>query len=147
MLNTLSLAESIEVGCRERWLLASPAAMGSPNHTQHHPPENPTQSFLVFVYTSVYTMMFEWDPQKSASNLLERGFDFEFATLVFEGRTLERDDRRMDYGERRIVAMGLHLTVVYTDRDQEGGDPVRRIISARRSNRREREVYQKAIPS
>ena len=127
--------------------MASPAAMGSPNDTLHPLPENPTQSSLVFVYTIVYTMMFEWDPHKSASNLLERGFDFEFATLVFEGPTLEADDRRMDYGERRIVAMGLHLTVVYTDRDRKGGDPVRRIISARRSNRREREVYQRAIPS
>jgi uncharacterized DUF497 family protein len=43
------------------------------------------------------------------------------------------------------VADGLHLTVVYTDRRQEGGDHVRRIISARRSNRRERKAYRKAI--
>jgi len=63
---------------------------------------------------------FEWDPAKSEANLKERGFDFEFATLVFEGPTLEIQDRRHDYGESRIVAIGLadglELTVIYTDR-------------------------------
>ncbi len=44
-------------------------------------------------------MDFEWDPEKSEANLRERGFDFEFATLVFDGTTLERPDRRRDYGE------------------------------------------------
>jgi hypothetical protein len=33
--------------------------------------------------------------------------DFEFATLVFEGPTLEREDNRRDYGEKRVVAIGL----------------------------------------
>jgi len=28
-------------------------------------------------------MDFECDPEKSVANLRERGFDFEFATLVF----------------------------------------------------------------
>ena len=92
---------------------------------------------------------FEWDPEKSQANLADRGFDFEFATLVFEGPTLEVQDRRQDYGEARIVAIGIAqgiaLTVVYTDRQDASADFVRRIISARRSNRREREAYQAAI--
>lgn len=54
----------------------------------------------------------------SAENLRDRGFDFEFATLVFEGSTLEREDDRRDYGEKRVVAIGLAqgiaLTVVFT---------------------------------
>ncbi len=78
-------------------------------------------------------MRFGWDRRKSARNLRERGFDFEFATLVFEGPTLERIDTRRDYGERRAVAIGLAqglaLTVVYTDR-VEAGSIVRRVISA-----------------
>ena len=90
-------------------------------------------------------MDFEWDPAKSEANLRERGFDFEFATLVFEGPTLEVQDRRHDYGESRIVAIGLadglDLTVIYTDRRDSRGNIVRRIISARRSNRRERKAY------
>ena len=44
-------------------------------------------------------MRFAWDPPKSAENLRARGFDFEFATLVFEGPTLERQDQRREYGE------------------------------------------------
>lgn len=86
---------------------------------------------------------------KSAANLRERGFDFEFATLVFEGPTLVVEDRRRDYGERRLVAIGLadglHLTVVYTDRVRADGEVERRIISARRSNRRETKLYGQSI--
>jgi uncharacterized DUF497 family protein len=91
---------------------------------------------------------FAWDRRKSAENLRIRGFDFEFATLVFEGPTLEREDQRWDYGEKRAVAIGLAqgiaLTVVYTDR-AEAGVVVRRIISARQSNRRERQAYFEAL--
>ena len=91
-------------------------------------------------------MRFEWDPEKSETNLRDRAFDFEFATLIFEGPTLEKVDRRKDYGEKRVMAIGLAgdiaLTVVYTDRFDEAGELVRRIISARRSNRREREAYE-----
>jgi hypothetical protein len=90
---------------------------------------------------------FTWDQRKSEANFVQRGFDFAFATLVFDGPTFERDDVRADYGERRIIAVGLadglHLTVVYTDR-LGGRDVIRRIISARRSNRRERRAYDQA---
>ena len=91
---------------------------------------------------------YAWDPTKSEENRRDRGFDFAFATLVFEGPTLEREDDRRDYGERRVVAIGLAqgiaLTVVYTDR-AEAGAVVRRIISARQSNRRERQAYFEAL--
>jgi len=50
--------------------------------------------------------MFEWDDTKSNRNFIERGFDFEFATLIFEGDTVERIDARQDYREERIVALG-----------------------------------------
>lgn len=95
-------------------------------------------------------MRFEWDEAKSDTNLRDRGFDFAFASLVFDGPTVEVEDRRADYGERRIVAIGLadklHLTVVYTDRQRGTGETVRRIISVRRSNRHERKIYQAAHP-
>ena len=93
-------------------------------------------------------MLFTWDPEKSEANLRERGLDFGFTTLVFDGITLEREDHRKAYGERRVAAIGvadgLHLTVVFTDREGPEGVVVRRIISARRSNRRERQAYRKA---
>jgi uncharacterized DUF497 family protein len=91
---------------------------------------------------------FEWDEDKSDTNLAERGFDFAFASLIFDGPTVEVEDRRLDYGERRVVAIGvadgLQVTVVYTDRHQTRGQVTRRIISARRSNRHERKIYQEA---
>ena len=91
-------------------------------------------------------MRFAWDPGKSAANLAARGFDFAFATLIFDGPTLEQEDRRTDYGERRIIAVGVaqrdHLTVVFTDRSIGRADVERRIISARRSNGHERKAYQ-----
>lgn len=93
-------------------------------------------------------MRFIWDLEKSQANFERRGFDFTFATLVFDGRTLNRDDVRIDYGERRVVAVGIaggrYLTVVYTDRTGDGGS-FRRIISARRSNQRERRAYDQAF--
>jgi hypothetical protein len=91
---------------------------------------------------------FTWDARKSARSLRERGFDFEFATQIFEHRTVERVDTRRDYGERRVIALGraqgIPLTVVYTDRAEADGEIVRRIISARKSHRRERQAYDKA---
>ena len=93
-------------------------------------------------------MRFIWDARKSSRNFRERGFDFEFATQVFDAKTLERVDSRRDYGERRMIALGnaqdVPLTVVYTDRAEAGGEINRRIVSARKSSRREREAYKKA---
>ncbi len=91
---------------------------------------------------------FDWDRKKSATNRPIRGFDFRFATLIFDGPTLERDDLRRDYGERRVIAIGiadgLALTVIYTDRAGSDGEFVRRIISARPSNRHERKAFSEA---
>lgn len=94
-------------------------------------------------------MRFTWDPEKSERNLAERGFDFAFAASAFGGPTLERIDTRQDYGEVRRIALGvadeIPLTIVYTDR-AEAGEVVRRIISARVSNRRERQAYRQVFP-
>lgn len=94
-------------------------------------------------------MRFSWDPNKSSTNYGDRGFDFSVAALIFDGPTFEREDSRRDYGERRIVAIGLIrdliLTVCYTDRVDPDGEVNRRIISARRSNRHERKAYQEAV--
>jgi uncharacterized DUF497 family protein len=79
-------------------------------------------------------MEFEWDGAKSDRNLRERGFGLDYATLIFDGPTLETIDDRRAYGEIRVRAIGQVdqniLVVIYTDRKQ-----VRRIISARKANR------------
>ncbi len=94
-------------------------------------------------------MRFSWDPAKSETNFRTRGFDFEFAARIFAGPTWEREDTRRDYGERRLLATGLvegiELTICFTDREHPGSVVERRIISARRSNRRERQAYWQAI--
>ena len=94
-------------------------------------------------------MGFSWDPAKSEENLRQRGFDFAFASLIFRGPTLEREDQRQDYGEKRIIAIGLadsvELTVVYTDRQLPDERIERRLISARRSNRHERKAFQASL--
>jgi uncharacterized DUF497 family protein len=96
-------------------------------------------------------LRFSWDARKSEANLAERGFDFEFAALIFANTTLERRDDRHDYGEIRVVAIGITdgilLTVVYTDRLAHDGEVARRIISARVSNHRERKAYIEAFSS
>ncbi len=88
--------------------------------------------------------MFEWDEEKSENNLSAGGFNFAYAAMVFDGPTLEMDDHRPGYNERRIQVIGQAgndiLFVVYTWR----GD-TRRIVSARKANRRERDVYRKSF--
>ena len=82
--------------------------------------------------------MIEFDEEKSERNLMERGFNFEYAARIFEGRVVEWDSFRND--EHRIKATGqiegLFYTVIYTWRNGQ-----RRIISARRARRQEIEDY------
>lgn len=73
------------------------------------------------------------------------GITFEDAVTIFDGPTLETIDDRFDYGETRIYAVGiahsLEIVVIYADVDE--GE--RRVISARRAERHEREAYWKSI--
>lgn len=89
-------------------------------------------------------MRFEWDPAKAAANERKHAVSFDEAASVFRGFCLRRPDARYDYGEPRLVALGLDsngvvLNVVYTLR----GDAIR-IISAWKAPHHEREIYAKA---
>lgn len=83
---------------------------------------------------------FIWDATKNERNIRERALDFAYATRIFEGHTVEWEDGRRDYGERRMIAIGIidgrMYVIVYTDRVAG-----RHIISARRANERERRAY------
>ena len=46
-------------------------------------------------------MRFGWDPPKNDRNVQERGLPFTVAMTLFDRPTLEVDDTRRDYGERR----------------------------------------------
>jgi uncharacterized DUF497 family protein len=88
--------------------------------------------------------VFEWDNAKSERNRRDRKLPFDLAAMLFDRPTLERLDIRNDYQEHRIQAIGMigsvALVCVYTDRYD-----ARRIISLRRANRRERNVYCAAL--
>jgi uncharacterized protein len=83
-------------------------------------------------------MRISFDLGKRDRTLRDRGLDFADATVVFEGTTVEIEDVRKDYGERRIVCFGTlngRLVVVgYTPRGS-----VRHIFSMRKANDREQD--------
>jgi uncharacterized DUF497 family protein len=89
-------------------------------------------------------LQFDWDEGKRRANLAKHGVDFLEAAAIFDNPTLEKLDDREDYGEERLVAIGRCraeiLRVVYTDREE-----VRRIISAQKATRRQREEYYRLV--
>jgi len=77
-----------------------------------------------------------YDPAKRNETVAERGLDFEDAALVFTGVTVEVEDSRKNYGERRIVCYGtLEGRVVVVGYTPRGA--VRHIFSMRKANHRE----------
>ncbi|HBH38808.1 MAG TPA: BrnT family toxin [Curvibacter sp.] len=81
-------------------------------------------------------MRITYDSAKREKTLADRGLDFEDALEVFQGLTVELEDTRRDYGERRILCFGLlagrMVVVGYTPRGA-----VRHIFSMRKANDRE----------
>jgi uncharacterized DUF497 family protein len=89
--------------------------------------------------------MFEYDEVKRVSNLDKHGVDLLYAALIFEGPVLTVVDDRTDYGERRLISLGLvgdgAFVVVHTER--EGNI---RLISAWRGGRKAYERYKGRFP-
>jgi len=90
-------------------------------------------------------MEFEWDNNKNSSNKEKHGLDFNQAKKIFEDKKrIKFRDNRKDYGEERWITIGqvldAILTVVYTFREA-----IIRIISARPSNKNERDTYNNQI--
>ena len=92
-------------------------------------------------------MHFEWDVLKSLSNRAKHDIDFETAQRVFEDPLhLTVPDQVIDL-EMRWRTIGwvggqLLVVVVHTDREDERGEPVLRIISARKATKHERRDYE-----
>jgi uncharacterized DUF497 family protein len=87
--------------------------------------------------------VFEWDERKRRQILTERGIDFLDLVAIFAAADrIEFEDARKDYGEGRFVILcpleGRLLHVTYTMRGRN-----RRIISARKANKREQRVYER----
>jgi uncharacterized protein len=89
-------------------------------------------------------MKIEFDPAKSKKALAERGLDFSRAAEVFAGTHFTAPDERQDYKEDRFITIG-HLddrlvVLVWTPRDE-----VRRMISMRKANDREKAFYDRYV--
>jgi uncharacterized DUF497 family protein len=78
-------------------------------------------------------MLFEWDERKRQANLAKHHIDFRDAKRVFDGPVFERIGTR--HGEDRI-----EIVVVYMMRGTR-----RRMISARRAHRNERQEYKSRL--
>ena len=85
-------------------------------------------------------MAITFDPAKREATLAKRRLDFANAGRVFDGPQYEFADRRRDYGEERMITIGLleerMVVVVWTSREDD-----RHIISMRKANDREQRRY------
>jgi hypothetical protein len=81
-----------------------------------------------------------FDPVKRQATLVNRGLDFADAARVFGGAVVEREDDRFDYGEVRVVTVGLLydmvVVIAWTERDD-----ARHVISMRRATKGEQHDY------
>ena len=88
-------------------------------------------------------MEFTWDENKEEANLSTHGVSFDEASTVFEDILyVDFYDPDHSYNEHRYVIIGQSnrgrlLIVSYTER----GDAIR-LISARKTTRRERQYYE-----
>ena len=85
-------------------------------------------------------MRFRWDETKRLANLNKHGLDFADAERVFAGPMVLFEDRRCDYGEQRMIGIGLLETVVVLIVHVEADDTIR-IISMRRAESDETDLY------
>jgi uncharacterized protein len=91
-------------------------------------------------------MAIEFDPAKDAVNIANHGISLEAAEELLAGFIVEVEDKRIAYGETRIIAFGeinnRVFVCVYTMRGENY-----RPISLRPANRKERNVYHEAKAS
>ena len=53
------------------------------------------------------TVRFKWDEKKRHANLSKHGIDFQEAVEMFQSPMLVVADNREDYGEDRLIGVGL----------------------------------------
>jgi uncharacterized protein len=89
-------------------------------------------------------MRFQWDERKRQEVIKARRVDILYAAQIFENTVVTRIDDRQDYGEDRLISLGMVgeecFVVVHTERDGEI-----RLITAWKGGRLEREYYQAGV--
>lgn len=92
--------------------------------------------------------IFEWDAVKARSNINKHGIDFDLAKRAFADPCMLMRQDRFENGEYRWQSIGmvdgvLLLLIAHTTHDNETGQEVIRIISARPVTPHERKIYEK----
>ena len=92
-----------------------------------------------------WSLLFEWDEAKAATNAAKHGVPFEYVARVFlDPYRLDQMDMRREYGEERRLTVGTIegrlFVVAYTRRGA-----VVRLISGRKASRREQVKYDEAL--
>lgn len=81
-----------------------------------------------------------YDEAKRIANLAKHALDLRDAAKVLADVTLDFEDTRRAYGERRVISIGhLHGRMVMVVWTQRGDLP--RVISLRKCNAREQKLY------
>ena len=92
-------------------------------------------------------MIFEWDDRKAEANLQKHKISFDEACLVFnDPHRMTGPDPHPDGDRYRTIGAIGNITsvvvfVVHTEDEDEDGEEVRRIISARKATASERKRY------
>jgi uncharacterized protein len=87
-----------------------------------------------------FVVKFSWDEPKRQANLAKHGLDFADAEKVFAGPMVLFEDTRIDYGEQRMIGVGLldYLVVLIVHVENE---ETIRIISMRKADGNETDIY------
>lgn len=90
-------------------------------------------------------MKFTWDEAKNRINQQRHGVGFEDVPQMFDHPMVTFLDQRKEYGEDRWVGIGwlsdMLAVVVFT----EPAEGTTRIISARKANRNEQDIYAEEV--
>lgn len=87
-------------------------------------------------------MNFIWNEAKRQANLKKHGLDFADAEKVFAGPLVLFEDAREDYGEQRMIGIGLLDCLVVLIVHVESDEAIR-IISMRKADNDETDLFYK----
>jgi uncharacterized DUF497 family protein len=93
--------------------------------------------------------LFDWDIQKNLTNIEKHGVSFKMAaSSFFDPKAITFDDEEHSIDEDRFILIGVNkydklLTICHCCRGDDG--EVIRIISARKANKTEQEIYEEAL--
>ncbi len=85
-------------------------------------------------------MKFTWDEAKRRANLHKHGLDFVDAHRVFDGPMVLFEDKRHQYGEQRMIGIGLLDAMVVLIVHVEADGSIR-IISMRKADKDETDLF------